>query len=102
MHFTVKVDGVVRDSRSTSLDMTKLLAVIGASADVKDSVNLLVTVPSGKALRFELSQKLFFLNRLSKADVSLLMTLIKKTYTDMASCKFTLIVCAFVSNISCS
>ena len=93
MHFTVKVNGELRDSRTTSLDLTTLLAAIRASADVKDSVALLENVPVGAVLRFELNQRLCFFNRLSKVDVSNMMGFISKTYVDMGSCKFTCIVC---------
>ena len=87
LHFIIKVNGEARDSRATSLDVAELLSAIAASASVKDRVELLAALPSGAVRRFELSQKLCFLNRLCKSDVTLLMTITKKTYADMGSCK---------------
>ena len=88
MSFSVEVDGEMEDSRSSKLDMTQLRAVIAGDVSVKDKVQLVTPVPTGSVRRSELSLKLSFLNRLSKADITLLVTLIKKTYVDMKSSKF--------------
>ena len=88
MSFSVEVDGEMKDSRSSKLDMTKLLAAIAGAVSVKDKVQVVTPVPTGSVRRSDLSLKLFFLNRLSKDDITLLVTLIKKTYADMKSSKF--------------